>query len=170
MQAQALGLPLREVRIPWPCPNAIYEQKMREACLALKAQGYETFAFGDLFLEDIREYRNKNLAALGLSAIYPIWGRDTKTLARKFIALEFKAKLCCIDSKQIDARFAGRDYDAALLAELPESCDPCGENGEFHTFVYDGPIFSRPIICHTGEIVVRDQFIYCDIIPEKITA
>jgi diphthamide synthase (EF-2-diphthine--ammonia ligase) len=162
-QAEALGLPLTEVWIPWPCPNETYEARMRETCLALKEKGMGVFAFGDLFLEEVRQYRERNLAALGLRGIYPLWGLDTSALAQRFIADGFRACLCCIDTGQIAAGFAGRDYDASLLKELPEGADPCGENGEFHTFVYDGPIFSRPIPCARGEVVIRDSFAYCDL-------
>jgi uncharacterized protein (TIGR00290 family) len=163
-QADSLGLKLHEVWIPWPCANGVYEVRMQEACLQLKAQGLEVFAFGDLFLEEVRAYREENMKKAGMQAIYPLWGRETGALARRFIDEGFKAKLCCVDSAQIDASFAGREYDAQLLAELPAGADPCGENGEFHTFVYDGPVFKRPVACRAGEVVARGQFVYADLV------
>ncbi|MBV8939669.1 MAG: ATP-binding protein, partial [Alphaproteobacteria bacterium] len=165
-QARALGLPLWEVWIPWPCPNGIYEARMAEACAALKGQGFTTFAFGDLFLQDVRAYRERHMEEAGMRGIYPLWGSDTRQLARDFVAQDFHAFLCCVDTAQLSADFAGNSYDTALLDALPASVDPCGENGEFHTFVYDGPIFQWPVSCRTGEVVMRGQFAYCDLLPE----
>lgn len=164
-QATALGLPLYKVYIPWPCPNGVYEDRMAQAYVELKQQGYETFAFGDLFLEDVRAYRDRCLAQADMRAVYPLWGQETKRLARRFIDEGFRAVLCCVDSAQIPAGLAGRDYDAVLLADLPETADPCGENGEFHTFVTNGPGFSHGVPCIRGEVVIRDGFAYCDLLP-----
>lgn len=169
-QAEAIGLPLHEVFIPWPCSNEMYEQRMREACDTLMARGLHTFAFGDLFLEDVRAYREANMKKAGMRAIYPLWGRDTVQLAREVMALGFKATLCCVDSRQIPAELAGHAYDETLLAALPPQADPCGENGEFHSFVWDGPIFSAPIPCVGGEVVIRDNFVYYDLLAKVDTA
>lgn len=153
-QAGALGIPLVEVVIPPGCVNDVYEARMAEA-----------FAFGDLFLEDVRAYREERLAAGGKRGLFPLWGRDTRELAREFIAAGFEAIIVCLDPRALDRSFAGRPYDEQLLAELPASVDPCGENGEFHTFVHAGPIFAEPIACETGEIVERDGFVFCDLTP-----
>lgn len=166
-QAAALGLPLKQILIPPACINDIYQSRMRDACLAYKAQGIHHMAFGDLFLEDIRAYRDKMLAQVGMTGIYPIWRLDTTQLARDFTQRGFKAILCCIDPKQIDPVFCGRDFDDHLLADLPKSCDPCGENGEFHTFVHDAPIFRAPIPCAKDQPVLRDNFWFCDIFPAR---
>lgn len=171
-QASAAGLPLQQILIPPGCVNDIYQQRMKDACLAYKAQGIQHMAFGDLFLEDIRAYRNEQLAKVGMTPVYPVWGLDTTKLAQDFIKQGFKAILCCIDPKQIGPEFCGRDFDEAMLADLPATADPCGEKGEFHTFVYDGPIFKQPIPCAKGEVVLRDNFWFCDILPvdEKVAA
>ncbi len=167
-QAELLGMELVEVWIPWPCPNEVYEERMREACESLKARGFSTFAFGDLYLGDIRAYRERNVQALGMEAIFPLWQQDTSELAHRFIAEGFKARLCCVDGSQIPFSLAGREYDATLLADLPPTADPCGENGEFHTFVYAGPLFPRAIPCAPGEVVIRDErFAYADLNLEK---
>jgi uncharacterized protein (TIGR00290 family) len=163
-QADSIGLPLTQVTIPPQCINDIYQQRMNDACRAFQKQGINHMAFGDLFLEDIRAYRDKVLGSIGMTAVYPVWGLDTKKLAHDFIDRGFKAILCCIDPKQIGQEFCGRDYDEAMLAALPISADPCGENGEFHTFVYDGPIFKKPIPCVKGEVVLRDNFWFSDIV------
>jgi uncharacterized protein (TIGR00290 family) len=169
-QAQALNLPLTEISIPPECVNETYQQRMQAACLAYKSQGIHHMAFGDLYLEDIRAYRDEQLAKVEMTAIYPIWGRNTTELAHDFIERRFSAILCCIDPAQISADYCGRDYDEALLSDLPASCDPCGENGEFHTFVHNAPIFSHPIPCTKGEIVLRDKFWFCDIVPASNTS
>ncbi len=166
-QAEALGLPLEKIGIPPHCSNELYEQKMEAAMLKHKAAGVRRMAFGDLFLEDIRAYRDKNLAKVGMEAIYPVWGKNTTALAREFIRDGFKTILVCIDPKQINPSFCGRDFDEALLNDLPATCDPCGENGEFHTFVYDGPIFKKPVGVSKGEIVERDGFWFCDLLPNS---
>lgn len=164
-QAASIGLPLTQILIPPQCVNETYQTRMRDACLAYKAKGINHMGFGDLFLEDIRAYRNSQLALVEMEAVYPLWGLDTRQLAKGFIRQGFKAILCCIDPKQIDPAFCGREFDASLLADLPASADPCGENGEFHTFVYDGPVFRKPIPCAKGEVVLRDNFWFCDVLP-----
>ncbi len=162
-QASALGLPLHIVKIPAGCTNEIYEARMRRAMEHFYAQGIRRVAFGDLFLADIREYRERNLARVGMEAIFPLWLRDTTELARGFIADGFRAVLVCVDPRKLDASFAGREYDASLLADLPAGVDPCGENGEFHSFVYAGPIFSEPVAITRGETVERDGFVFTDL-------
>jgi len=164
-QAESIGLPLTQVLIPPECVNETYQTRMRNTCLNYKEQGINHMAFGDLFLEDIRAYRDAQLAQVDMEAVYPLWGLDTRMLAGDFIRLGFRATLCCVDPKQIDPAFCGREFDNDLLAELPVSADPCGENGEFHTFVYDGPLFRQPIPCAKGEVVLRDNFWFCDILP-----
>ncbi|HJU83321.1 MAG TPA: hypothetical protein VJ600_03850 [Holophagaceae bacterium] len=165
-QAEAAGLPLRKVHIPWPCPNGAYEAAMAAACAQAVADGIEIIAFGDLFLEDIRAYRLEKLQGTGLRAVFPLWGRDTAALAREMVASGLKARLTCVDPKQLDGRFAGRAFDAGLLAELPPGVDPCGERGEFHTFVHDGPMFRHPIPVRSGEVVERDGFVFADLMLE----
>ena len=164
-QAAKTGLPLWGVDLPWPCSNEQYESLMATACAKAVDDGIEGIAFGDLFLEDVRAYREKQLAGTGLDPIFPLWGKPTHALAREMIASGLRAKLTCIDTKQLDASFAGREFDENLLSELPSSADPCGENGEFHTFVYAGPMFDRAISVNTGERVVRDQFVFADVVP-----
>jgi uncharacterized protein (TIGR00290 family) len=164
-QAQSLGLPLHEVFIPAGASNADYEAAMAEALVEVRAQGVETMAFGDLYLEDIRAYRDRMMAENGMDAVYPVWGRDTRAFVRDFVAAGFKAVIVCIDIAQLDASFAGRVIDAELLADLPPGVDPCGENGEFHTFVHDGPNFTQPVDIVIGERVTRDGFCFCDLAP-----
>jgi len=166
-QAQSIGLPLHEVRIPPQCVNPIYEARMEEALRIYYAEGVRTVAFGDIFLEDLRAYREKNLARIGMTALFPIWTRDTRELIRSFQAARFRAVAACIDPKVLDRSFAGRELDASFFRDLPSGVDPCGENGEFHTFVFDGPIFHNPIPVCPGEIVERDSFIYCDLLPSE---
>jgi uncharacterized protein (TIGR00290 family) len=163
-QAEALGLPLVEVVIPPACVIEIYEARMAEAFAVAPLSGIEAVAFGDLFLEDVRAYREERLAAAGKRGLFPLWGRDTAGLAREFLDAGFEARLVCIDPHVLDPSFAGRRYDERLLAELPPSVDPCGENGEFHTFVHVGPIFAAPIACKRGEVVERDGFVFCDLL------
>lgn len=162
-QASAAGLPLRTIALPWPCSNEQYEACMGDCIRALQAEGVHAVAFGDLFLEDIRAYRERQLAGTGLEPLFPLWQMPTRELALAMIAAGLKAKLVCVDPKQMDARFAGREFDAELLRDLPASVDPCGERGEFHTCVYAGPMFARPIAVATGEVVERDGFVYCDV-------
>jgi uncharacterized protein (TIGR00290 family) len=163
-QAQAVGLPLVEVEIPAGCSNDVYEQRLGRALAQTPLAEVETIAFGDLFLADIRAYREERLSRIGKRATFPLWGRDTNALARQFIAAGFEAVLVCVDPRQLDRSFAGRRLDAELLADLPPEVDPCGENGEFHTFVYAGPVFSAPIACQIGDTVERDGFVFCDVL------
>lgn len=165
LQAEAAGLPLIKVPIPHPCPNGIYEERMAAATAEAKARGITHTVFGDLFLEDIRAYREERLRTAGMAALFPLWGRETAGLAREMIESGMVAHLSCLDPKQIPARLSGRRFDLDLLAELPEGADPCGENGEFHTVVTAGPMFSRPIAVEIGETVTREDFVYTDVIP-----
>jgi len=165
MQAERTGLPLWEVELPWPCSNDDYECRMRAVVERAVAEGVDAVAFGDLFLEDIRAYRVRQLAGTGLQPLFPVWGIPTEELARQMIAAGLRAKLTCVDPAKLDASFAGREFDAALLLELPEGIDPCGENGEFHSFVYEAPVFSSPIAVQTGEVVTRDNFVFADVLP-----
>lgn len=164
-QADATGLPLIEVEIPAICSNDVYEQRMGQVLAESPLREAATIAFGDLFLADIRAYREERLRAVGKRAMFPLWGRDTASLARDFIDSGFEGFLVCVDPSKLDASFAGRSFDHQLLAELPPAVDPCGENGEFHTFVHRGPIFSGPIPCELGDVVERDGFVFCDVIP-----
>lgn len=168
-QAAAAGLPLWKVPLPWPCSNEQYEQAMTEVCARAVREGIRGIAFGDLFLEDIRAYRVEKLAGTGLEPIFPCWLLPTAQLAREMIASGLSARLTCVDPRAFpnaDARsFAGRTFDAALLHDLPSTVDPCGERGEFHTFVTDGPMLSRSIEVHRGDLVERDGFLYADLLP-----
>jgi len=164
-QAEALGLPLIEIVIPPACVNDVYEARMAEAFAVAPLSTVEAVAFGDLFLEDVRAYREERLAAGGKRGLFPLWGRNTTALAREFLDAGFEATLVCVDQRALDGAFAGRRYDEQLLAELPPGVDPCGENGEFHTFVHAGPIFAQPMDCETGAIVERDGFVFCDLTP-----
>jgi uncharacterized protein (TIGR00290 family) len=165
-QAQSIGLPLHEVRIPPQCVNPIYEARMEEALRTHFDQGVRRVAFGDIFLQHLRAYREKNLARIGMTALFPIWKRDTRELIRSFHANRFRAITVCVDPKILDPSFAGRELNESFFCDLPPHADPCGENGEFHTFVFDGPIFHSPIPVRTGEIVNRDGFVFCDILEE----
>jgi uncharacterized protein (TIGR00290 family) len=167
-QASAADLPLWKIPLPWPCSNEEYERRMAEACLRATREDIHAIAFGDLFLRDIRAYREKQLQNTGIEPLFPLWNIPTPDLARDMIAAGLRAKLVCVASRQLDPSFAGRDFDAALLRDLPPSIDPCGENGEFHSCVYDGPMFSRPIALDAGEIVDRDGFIYADFKPAGV--
>jgi uncharacterized protein (TIGR00290 family) len=166
-QAARTGIPQWSVDLPWPCSNAEYEERMRGVCQRAIAEGITAVAFGDLFLQDIRGYRERQLQGTGLEPLFPVWEIPTAKLARDMIAAGVKAKITCVDSAQVDRTFAGRDFDRALLDSLPPGVDPCGENGEFHTFVYDAPVFSRPIDVRMGEIVERDGFVFADVLPGK---
>lgn len=166
-QAHAAGLPLVEVEIPAACSNDVYEQRMGQALAQAPLAEAQTIAFGDLFLQDIRAYREDRLSRVGKRAVFPLWGRDTRALARDFIGAGFEATLVCVDPRRLHPSFAGRRFDAGLLADLPPDVDPCGENGEFHTFVHAGPIFSAPIACEIGETVMRDGFVFCDVLPAQ---
>ena len=165
-QAETIGLPLHEVFIPPQCINSIYEARMEAALRLFYSQGVRQVAFGDIFLEDLRVYRENNLARIGMTALFPIWKRDTRELIRNFHELRFRAITSCIDSKVLDPSFAGRELDESFFRDLPPSADPCGENGEFHTFVFDGPIFQSLIPIRTGEIVDCDGFVFCDLLPQ----
>jgi uncharacterized protein (TIGR00290 family) len=164
-QAAAAGLPLWSVPLPWPCSNEQYEALMARACAKAVAEGIEGVAFGDLFLEDVRAYREKQMKGTGLEPIFPVWGLPTRALAEEMIAAGLRAKLTCVDTEKLDRSFAGREFDAALLLDLPKAVDPCGERGEFHSFVYAGPMLDGVVPVSVGETVVRDQFVFADLIP-----
>lgn len=163
-QAAAAGLPLWAVPLPWPCSNEQYESLMAQTCAKAVAEGIEGVAFGDLFLEDVRAYREKQMKDTRLDPIFPVWGLPTSALAQEMIASGTRAKLTCIDTKRLDRSFAGREFDQALLAALPEDVDPCGERGEFHSFVYAGPMLNALVPVSVGATVVRDQFVFADLI------
>jgi uncharacterized protein (TIGR00290 family) len=164
-QADAVGLPLVKVTIPSPCPNEVYERAMAEAMMRARAESVTHVVFGDLFLEDIRRYREEKLASCGITPLFPLWALDTACLAREMIDAGLRAYLTCVDPRQLDPSFAGRTFDARLLAELPTGVDPCGEKGEFHTCVVAGPMFREPIPASVGEVVERDGFFFADVLP-----
>ncbi|MGB7493425.1 MAG: hypothetical protein WBR26_26375 [Candidatus Acidiferrum sp.] len=164
-QAESIGLPVEEVRIPPQCPNTIYETRMAETVLRFRERGVLHVAFGDIFLEDLRSYREEKLSRANMSALFPIWKIDTRELAARFVQDGFRAIAACIDPRKLDKSFAGRELDAAFFQDLPAGVDPCGENGEFHTFVFAGPIFRSPVSVKVGQIVERDSFIFCDLLP-----
>jgi uncharacterized protein (TIGR00290 family) len=165
-QAERTGIPLWPVDLPWPCSNQEYEDRMRAACQRATAEGITAVAFGDLFLQDVRDYRIRQLQGSGLEPMFPVWQIPTQELSREMIAAGVKAKITCVDPSKLAKSFVGQDYDLRLLEALPAGIDPCGENGEFHTFVYDSPVFSRPIAVRTGEVVERDGFVFADVLPE----
>jgi len=165
LQSEAVGLPLWKVPIPYPCPNAAYEAAMSDAVRRAVDEGIGVMVFGDLFLEDIRAYRERQLQGTGLTPLFPLWRRDTTELAREMMASGVKAALTCVDPKQLAPRFAGRNFDESFLAELPPSVDPCGEKGEFHTFAWDGPAFRHPVSITVGDTVERDGFVFTDLLP-----
>jgi uncharacterized protein (TIGR00290 family) len=167
-QARAVGLALTEIRIPFPCSDAEYASAMSEALAAAAQDGVTAVAFGDLFLEDVRHYREDRMRGTGIAPLFPLWGRPTHSLARQMVAAGLRARITCVDPKQLNASFAGRDFDAQLLDDLPASVDPCGERGEFHTFAYDGPMFQRPLRIRTGEIVQRDGFVFADVLESDL--
>jgi uncharacterized protein (TIGR00290 family) len=164
-QARAAGLPLRAIEIPHPCSNADYERIMGAFVAGARAEGVEAMAFGDLFLADIRRYRERQLDGTGIAPLFPLWGRDTRWLAGEMIGGGLVAHVTCIDPRKLDGSFAGRTFDAAFLADLPAGVDPCGENGEFHTFASAGPMFATPVPVHTGEVTERDGFVFADLLP-----
>jgi uncharacterized protein (TIGR00290 family) len=164
-QAASIGLPVEEVRIPPQCVNPVYEARMAEAVLRFRDRGVLHFGFGDIFLEDLRSYREQKLMLANMTALFPIWKIDTRELAARFVRDGFRAIAACIDPKKLDKSFAGRELDASFFHDLPEGVDPCGENGEFHTFVFDGPIFRAPIPVQVGQVIERDSFIFCDLLP-----
>ncbi len=163
-QAVRLDLPLHVVEIPSPCPNDVYEARMADALAAARGAGVERVVFGDLFLEDVRAYREAHLAGTGIAPVFPLWGRPTDQLALQMLDAGVKAVLTCVDPAALSAEFAGRSFDESLLADLPEGVDPCGERGEFHTFVWDCPEFSSPIDIELGDVVTRDGFVFCDVL------
>jgi uncharacterized protein (TIGR00290 family) len=165
-QAESLGFPLIKIFVSSSPSNDEYEAKMHKTLLAYKDKGVKTVAFGDIFLEDLKEYRENKLALVDMKGLYPVWKRDSKDLVRKFINLGFKAIVTCVDSKVLDRSFVGRVIDEDFLKDLPENVDPCGENGEFHSFVFDGPIFKEKVRFTVGEKVTRDTFYYCDLLPD----
>ncbi len=163
-QAAAAGLPLHAVDLPWPCSNAEYEERMGHAVRALVNDGFTHVAFGDLFLEDVRQYREDRLAGTGLTPLFPLWKtKSTAALAAEMLAGGLRAYLTCVDPRKLDRSFAGRAFDASLVADLPATCDPCGENGEFHSFACAGPMFSAPIQVQVGDVVDRDGFVFADL-------
>ena len=166
-QARAVGLPLVVVRIPSPCSNATYDAAMEHAMTQARAEGVEAVAFGDLFLEEVRRYREERLGRIGMSALFPLWGRPTHALAEEMILAGLRARLTCVDPKVLPASFVGREFDRRLLGELAARVDPCGENGEFHSFAWDGPMLARPVAVRTGEIVLRDGFVFADLLPTE---
>jgi uncharacterized protein (TIGR00290 family) len=166
-QAKAAGIPLWDVDLPWPCSNADYECIMKEKCKDAVQTGIECIAFGDLFLSDIRAYREKQLENSGLQPLFPVWGMPTRELARSMIKSGVRAKLTCVDTKLLAPEFVGREFSEQLLSELPPAIDPCGENGEFHTFVYAGPMFQHDLSVEVGEIVSRDGFVFADLSPRR---
>jgi diphthamide synthase (EF-2-diphthine--ammonia ligase) len=161
-QAAAAGLPLIEVPLPWPCSNQQYEAVMRDACAAAVAEGIEAMAFGDLYLEDVRRYREERLAGSRITPVFPLWGRDTTVLVREMLDSGLRARLTCVDTAKLPAAFAGRELDTSLLAELPPGTDPCAENGEYHTCAYAGPMFAKPISLVPGVMEQRDGFAFAD--------
>jgi uncharacterized protein (TIGR00290 family) len=163
-QALAAGLPLWAVPLPWPCPNEEYEYLMTQVCTKAFTAGIEGIAFGDLFLEDVRSYRERQMRDTGLQPIFPVWGLPTRALAEEMIACGVRAKLTCIDKRILDASFAGRSFDENLLAALPDGVDPCGERGEFHSFVHAGPMFNAEIPVSVGDSIVREHFVFADLI------
>jgi len=163
-QSQSAGIPLWTALLPWPCPNGRYEEVMAEMCRRAVSEGIQAVIFGDLFLEDIRAYRERMLAGTGIEPLFPLWGEPTDALAREMLAGGLRARLACIDRKALDRSFAGREFDARLLADLPPTADPCGENGEFHSFVYDGPMFSHPIAVEPGALHQDGDFTFADLL------
>jgi uncharacterized protein (TIGR00290 family) len=168
-QAKSAGIPLWTVPLPWPCTNENYETRMQNLIAQAKNLGVEAFAFGDLYLTEIRAYRERQLAGTGIEPVFPIWAIPTRDLAQEMIRSGLRARLSCVDPKQISAEFAGREFDETLLAELPATVDPCGENGEFHSFVYAGPMLARRIPIVSGETITRDGFVYTDLMLAEHT-
>ena len=165
-QAEALGLPLTTVRIPYPCPNEVYEREMRQALTAARSAGVRHVVFGDLFLEDIRRYRETQMAKAEMECVFPLWHRPTHELAREMLRAGLRARLVCVDPRVLARSFAGRAFDERFLSDLPPSVDPCGEHGEFHTFVTDSPMFRSPVAVRQGETADRDGFVFTDLNPE----
>ena len=168
-QARHAGLPLRIIEIPYPCSNEMYAEAMRAFVDTAKADGVAQFAFGDIFLEDVRRYREERLAGSGIAPVFPLWGHATRELSKTMIAAGLKATITCLNPKHVPKTFAGRDYSAAFVDQLPAGVDPCGENGEFHTFAFDGPMFTAPVAMTVGETVERDGFVFTDLLPQPGT-
>ena len=166
-QCQAAGLPLWSVPLPWPCSNQDYERIMAGVCRRAHSEGIESMAFGDLYLADVRAYRERQLQGTGIAPLFPLWGMPTGSLAREMLAGGLKAKITCVDPKILPDSFAGREFDEAFLAELPDGVDPCAEKGEFHTFAYAGPMFKTPIPVSVGDVVRRDGFVFADLVAEQ---
>lgn len=166
MQARAAGMPLRKIFLPDPCPNDVYERAMSDALRSAAEDGVQAVAFGDLFLEDVRRYREENLRVAGLRPLFPLWGSDTRELARTMVAEGLKAFVVCVDPSVLDPSFAGRTYDHQFLDDLPAAVDPCGERGEFHTFAFEGPMFRAPVPVRSGDVVHRAGFVFADLQPE----
>ncbi|MGQ0636012.1 MAG: hypothetical protein ACT4QC_15485 [Planctomycetaceae bacterium] len=166
-QAASVGVPLVEVWISQGAANAEYEAQMEVALLEYRGRGVRQVAFGDIFLEDLRAYRERNLAKVAMEGVFPIWRRDTRELAKSFVRLGFRATTCCIDTRRLDDHFVGRTMDDAFFRDLPADVDPCGENGEFHSFAWAGPVFTTEIPVCTGELVRRDSFLFCDLLPNE---
>ncbi|MEM2870995.1 MAG: diphthine--ammonia ligase [Candidatus Caldarchaeum sp.] len=166
MQARSLGLPLIKSFIPPGCSNEAYEDVMHRVCVSLKRDGVEAVAFGDIFLEDVRRYRERNLEKAGLAGLFPLWGRSTEELAERFLSLSYRAVVVAVDLEKLSTDYCGREFDHDFLSNLPSGCDPCGENGEFHTFVYAGPLLSKPVEFTPGGKVVREErFCFQDLLP-----
>ena len=166
-QAERIGLPLQLIPIPYPCSDAEYKTIMGNFIEQAKSQEIDSIAFGDLFLEGIRSYRETNLAETGIKPLFPLWGIPTNELSKEMVKGGLRAKITCIDPKHLPAEFAGHEYDNAFLEQIPDNVDPCGENGEFHSFVYDGPMFTSKVNVCVGETVTRDGFVYTDLLPEE---
>jgi uncharacterized protein (TIGR00290 family) len=164
-QSEAIQIPIWKIPLPWPCSNDDYEARMSDACRRAVAEGFTQIAFGDLFLRDIREYRERQLAGSGMEPVFPLWELPTAQLARDMISGGLRARVACVDTRVLDESLAGREFDARLLDDLPAAVDPCGENGEFHSFVYDGPMFAAPIGIETGEVHRAGDFVYRDLLP-----
>lgn len=164
LQAQAAGLPLLTVELPWPCSNEEYERRMAAACARLRADGVEVVVFGDIFLADVRQYRERQLAGTGLEPLFPLWGRSTHELVCEMLAAGLRARIACLDPARVGRNLAGAELTPDLLLSLPASVDPCGENGEFHTFVFDAPVYAHPLDVSAGEVVEREGFVYADLL------
>ena len=162
-QAESIGLPVEEVTIPPQCVNAVYEERIGQTILRYRGRGIRHVGFGDIFLEDLRAYRENKLLGANMTAVFPLWKVDTRELAARFLRDKFRAIAVCIDPRKLDRSVAGRELDAAFFRDLPQNVDPCGENGEFHTFVFDGPIFREPIAVEAGAVVERESFVFCDL-------
>jgi uncharacterized protein (TIGR00290 family) len=166
-QAESLGFPLRKVYIPQECSNEVYQERMREQLTQMKEEGIHTFMFGDIFLEDVRKYREESLQQVGMNAVFPLWGRKTDELVNTFFSLGFKTITTCVDTEALSDAFLGRVMDEAFIEELPDHADPCGENGEFHTFAFDGPIFKEKVEFVRGKNVDRGRFHFCELLERE---